>query len=75
MKKFSNTGRYFPFVSALDCFILYFQVNLYRLGQARSWAAYQQIQTAINQKAWDSTAAVAFTFMATTIIFGTKNTI
>jgi hypothetical protein len=34
-----------------------------------------KIQEAINQKAWDSTTAVSFTFMETTIIYGIKKAI
>jgi hypothetical protein len=62
MKKFSNTGRYFPFISALDCFVLYFQVNLYRLSKARNELLTNKFKLQLI-KGLGLDTAVAFTFM------------
>jgi hypothetical protein len=44
-----------------------------RTTRSKSRSTYRQIQAAINQTAWDSTAAVSFSFREITIISGTKN--
>jgi hypothetical protein len=62
-----------PYYSGSSIFIFCEYSTTGRTTRSKSRSTYRQNQAAINQTAWDSTAAVSLALEEITIISGTKN--